>query len=44
VARPLLIVGAALLVIATILVLGNLSLRAQRDRAVAAENEACAPP
>jgi WD40 repeat protein len=37
---PLLIVGAALLVIATILVLGNLSLRTQRDRARAAENEA----
>lgn len=37
---PLLIVGGALLVIAAILVLGNLSLRAQRDRARAAESEA----
>ena len=34
---PLLVAAAALLVIATLLVLGNLSLRAQRDRAVAAE-------
>ncbi len=37
---PLLIVGAALLVIATILVLGNLRLREQRDRALTAEREA----
>ena len=34
---PLLVAAAALLVIATLLVLGNLRLRAQRDRAVAAE-------
>jgi WD40 repeat protein len=36
---PLAIVGAALLVIATILVLGNLRLREQRDRALTAELE-----
>jgi len=36
---PLLIVGGALLVIATILVLGNLRLREQRDRALTAERE-----
>ncbi|MBK9754474.1 MAG: protein kinase [Nannocystis sp.] len=36
---PLLVAGAAVIVIAVLLVLGNLSLRAQRDRAVAAETE-----
>jgi len=36
---PLLVAAAALLVIAALLVLGNLRLRAQRDRAVAAEDD-----
>ncbi len=37
---PLLVAGAALLVIATLLILGSLRLRAQRDRAFAAEGDA----
>ena len=36
---PLLVAAAALIVIASVLVLASLRLRAQRDRAVAAENE-----
>ncbi|MFY0531565.1 hypothetical protein [Nannocystis pusilla] len=37
---PLLVAGAALIVIATLVVLGTLRLQAQRDRALAAEDEA----
>ncbi|WP_434427863.1 serine/threonine-protein kinase [Nannocystis pusilla] len=37
---PLLVAGGALLVIATLVVLGTLRLQAQRDRALAAEDEA----
>ncbi len=37
---PLLVAGAALLVITTLLILGSLRLRAQRDRAFAAEGDA----